>query len=45
LVEARRNGLAVDELVTMILEVSAESADEISTTNTNVKANEKEGAA
>jgi GntR family transcriptional regulator len=45
LAEARRNGLAVEELVTMILEVSAEHAAEDSSTDTNVKANEKEGAA
>jgi hypothetical protein len=44
-VEARRNGLRVEELVTMIWEVAAEDAGEDSPRASAVRPSEEEGAA
>ena len=45
LVEARRNGLAVEELVTMIWEVAAEDKGQGSASSSTVRRDEEEGAA
>ncbi len=45
LVEARRNGLGVDELVTMIWEVAAEAEGEGSPSTAAVRPGDEEGAA